>query len=102
VGGEKCDDRRRHVAHAEIHRSGELDGAARHDGRALRFLLRFLEVRQQLHAALVESAPAFGEADTAGGAVQQPGLQMGLELGNVSRRCGSRQTQARCRRGKTS
>jgi len=68
------------MAHAEVHRSGQLDRAARHDRGAARLLLGLVEVGKELHRALVEGAAAFGEADAAGRAVQQPRLQMRLEL----------------------
>ena len=87
---EKLGDRRRHVAHAEIHRGREPDGAARHDRGAGSFLLRLGEVGEQLHRALIEGAAAFGEADAPRGAIEKPRLQVRLQLGDVARSRGSR------------
>jgi hypothetical protein len=68
------------VAHAEIDRGGKPDRAARHDRRAAGFLLGFLEVGEELHRALVERPPALREADPARGAVEEPRLQMRLQV----------------------
>jgi len=89
VRGEKCRDRGCHMAHAEVHRSRELDRAAGHDRGAACLLLGLVEVGEDLHRALIERPAAFGEAYAAGGAVQQARLEMRLQLRDVPR----------CRRG---
>src|SRR6185295_17886804 len=61
--------------------------------RATRFLLGFVEVGEDLHRALVKSAPALGEAHPASRAVQQARLQMRFELGDVSGRRGRGQPE---------
>ena len=64
------------MAHAEVHRSRELDRAARHDRGAACLLLGLVEVGEELHRALVERPAAFGEAHAAGGTVQKARLEM--------------------------
>jgi hypothetical protein len=86
VRGEKCGDRRCHMAHAEVHRSRELDRATRHHRGAACLLLGLVEVGEELHRALVERPAAFSEAYASGRAVQQARLEMRLQLRDVARR----------------
>ena len=67
------------IAHVSAQR------AARRDGAGARRLLGFLEVGQQLHAALVERAPALGQRQPARRAVEQARVEMRLEVGDVAR-----------------
>ena len=98
--GHELGNRRRDVAHAEIHRGGQADGAARHDRRAGSLLLGLAQIGEELHRALVKGAPAFGEAYAPRGAVEEPGLQMAFQLGDVAGSCGSREAQPVRRLGK--
>jgi hypothetical protein len=90
---EELGDRGRHVADAERDRGGEPDRAARLDGRLRGLLLGFVEVGEQLDGPLVEQPPALGQADPARRALQEPRLQMRLELGDLARRGGRGNTQ---------
>jgi len=81
--GKELGKRRCQMAHAEVNRRRQLDGAARDHRRARSFLLRLLEVGKDLHAALIQRAAALGKADPACGPVQQAGLQVRLELGDM-------------------
>ena len=98
--GEKRSDRRRDVAHAKVHRGGEPDRAARRHGGARRFLLGLGEVGEELHRALVEGAPTLGEAHAAGRAVEEPALQMRLELGDMAGSRGRGESEPLGRLGK--
>jgi hypothetical protein len=80
---EKPGDRRCGMAHAEIHRGAHLEGAARQARRARRFVLGFLQILQQLDAALVEGAPRLGQRDPSRRPVQEPILEMRFKLGDV-------------------
>ena len=78
--GEELADRRRDVAHAEVDGSGEAQGAARAGGAFGGGALRIVEIREQLHAALVETLAALGEREAPRGAVEQPRLEMRFQL----------------------
>ena len=68
--------------------------ALRHDGRGAHHALRLVEVREQLHAALVERLPRFGQREPARRAVQQPRVEVRLELRNLPRDRGGRHRKA--------
>ena len=90
---EEIGDGGREMAHAEVHRSCQPDRAARHDGGAARFLLGLLQVGEELHRALIEGLTALGEADAPRGAIEEPRLQVRLEVGDVARGGGSGQAE---------
>jgi hypothetical protein len=100
VLGEEVRDRRREVAYTEVHRRSEPDRAARHHRGARGFLLRLLKVGDELHRALVERTPGFGKADPAGRAVEEPGLEVRLQLRYMPGRRRSGKPEARGRLGK--
>jgi hypothetical protein len=81
---EEFRDRRREVAHAEVHRGGKPDGAARRYRRARGFLLGFFQIGEKLHRALVERPAALGQAHAPRCAIEKPGLQVRLEFRHVS------------------
>ena len=68
---------------------------AQQSARLMRFqarlCLRLLQPRQKLAGALEEPLPRLGEMQTTGGALEQPGAEMGLQLGDERRRPGSRE-----------
>ena len=66
---------------------GTIDAAATGD-------LGFLEIGQELHAALVERLAGFGERQPARRAVEEPRVEMRLELGDVARHRRHRHAEA--------
>ena len=52
--------------------------------------LGLCQIGEKLHTALIEDPPALGEREPPRRAVEQPCIQMSLELGNLSRYRGHR------------
>jgi len=100
VRGHERGNRRRYVAHAEIHRRGELDRAAGHHRCPLGLLLGLSEVREKLDRPLIERAARLGQAHPPGSAVQKPGLQVRLQVGDMARRRSGGQAELARRAGK--
>ena len=85
VAHDEFGDRRSEMARAERDRGGEPQRAARRDGAGVRRLLGLLQVGQELHAALVKRATAFGQGQAACRAIEKPRVEMRLELGDLAR-----------------
>ena len=90
IAGEVVGDGRREMPRAERDRAGQTQCAGRLHRARIRRLLRLVQVGEQLQAALMEGATAFGQAQTACCPVQEPGVEMGLEVCYLSRNRGHR------------
>ena len=77
-------NRRGKMALAERYGAGEAQRAARLDRASMRGLLRLLDIGQQLYAALVENATALRQAQSARRAIEQAGVQVRFELGDLA------------------
>ena len=78
-------DRDREMPRAERDAAGQAQRAARDHGPGAGGRLRFLEIREQQHGALVERAADLGQRQRARRAIEQPCVEMRLELGHVAR-----------------
>ena len=91
----------RQVPHAKRDPAGQPQPALRHDGCGAYHALRLVEVRQQLHAALVERLPRFGEREPARRPIQEPRVEVRLELRDLPRHRRGRDGKAFGGAGKT-
>src|SRR4030095_9222800 len=87
-------DRRSEVPDAERDRARELQHPARNDRRGGDRLFGFVEIGEELNAALMERPPAFGERQAPRGAGEKARTEMGFELGDVPRHCRRRHAEA--------
>ena len=84
----------RQVPHAKRDPAGQPKPALRHDGCGAYHALRLVELGEQLHAALVERLPRFGEREPARRPIQEPRVEVRLELRNLPRHRGGRNRKA--------
>ncbi len=63
-------------------------------------MLDRVEFRQQRLGPLQQCRPGVGQAERAGGALDQPGADLGFQRGNAARHAGLRQSQLASRRRK--
>ena len=92
---------RREMTNAERDRARQPERSARDDRRRSHRLLGFLEVGQQLHAALVERLAALGQREPARRPVEESRVEMRLEVGDVARNRRRRQLEPGGRTGET-
>src|SRR5437773_4702080 len=87
-------DRRREMPHAEGDRRGELERAARYHGRRRHRLLGFLQIREQLNAALVKGLAGLRQRKPARRSVHETRIEMRFEVRDMTRYRGRRHCKA--------